>query len=265
MLFGFFTLAAACERAPSHRRSRDEPASIALRPYFRDLRVVHAVAGTDTLTMLLDTGGGTTLLTPQRAQRLGCIPRGGDVGHRMTGEVVVFARCDSMRIAIDSFETLVAPVGVFDINALLPAERPRLDGVVALDAFVGRVITIDWAADKVTVHGSGAADAAAREAVPFRDATGIAGRFHSVLLPVEGRFGRLWFLLDSGNLRGTLVSTAVLRDSLLEAHSTLRIADRAYDSLPIIPADLAIDGVLGTDFLRRGPVTLDLRAIAQTR
>ncbi|MEW5918782.1 MAG: hypothetical protein AB1762_20440 [Gemmatimonadota bacterium] len=255
---GAVAFLAACAPPPATDSVPNEDATIVLRPYFRDLRVVHATAGTDTLKLLLDTGGGATLLTPDRARRNGCTPRGSDIGHRMTGEAVTFARCDSLRLVIGDFESFVSPVGVFDLNALLPDELPRLDGVLALDAFLGRVITVDWSADRITVHGP-TTDTQARDALPMRAATGMSGRFYSAFVPVEGRFDTLWFLLDSGNLRGTLVATAVLRDSLLVRNALLHVAGRVYDSLPITPADLAIDGALGTDFMRRGPITLDLR------
>lgn len=266
MLLG--TLASCAE--PS--RATSTPAAdavIALDPYFRDLRVVHALAGGDTLTLLLDTGGGATLLTPDKAREHGCTPRGSDVGHRMSGEVVIFARCDSLRIAAGGFSTLVAPVAVFDVNALLPKELPRLDGVLALDAFCGRVLTIDWPRGEIIVHDSSTADSAARGALPYRAATGMSGRFYSVFVAVDGRRGTLWFLLDSGNLRGTLVSPAVLSDSLLapgpNGQVDLQIGGRLYGALNVTSAGLAIDGALGTSFLQLGAVTLDLRTPTLSR
>lgn len=45
-------------RRPGNQPSVD--ASIALHPYSRDLRTVHAQLGRDTLNLLFDTGGGAT-------------------------------------------------------------------------------------------------------------------------------------------------------------------------------------------------------------
>lgn len=242
-------------------------ASLVLLPYFRDLRVGRVAAGRDSLTLLLDTGGGATLITPEVARARGCEPHGADVGYRMTGEPVAFARCDSLRLSVGGWSVGLSPIAVFDVNALLPPQLPRLDGVLALDAFRGQVVTVDWAAGLLTVLGGARADSAALAgALPHRIATGESGRFFSALVRVDGAREPLWFLLDTGNLRGTLVSKAVLRDSLLPLASAteavLRIGRRPPVTLPFASADLILDGVLGTDYVRQGPVTLDLRAPA---
>jgi hypothetical protein len=239
---------------------------IPLHPYFRDLRVVRALAGTDTLTLLLDTGGGTTLITPQVAARRDCVPHGLDVGHRMTGEPVAFARCDSLRITSGAWSVNLVPVAVFDVSALLPKELPALDGVLSLDAFRGHVVTVDWPAGSLTIRGSATEDSAvADNGVTARLATGESGRFLTALLRVEGSREPLWFLLDSGNLRGTLVAMTVLRDSLLRRsgpkEAMLAIGGRRPIRFTFTAANLVLDGALGTDYLERGPVTLDLRSV----
>lgn len=251
----------ACTRGP-------EPASpdvaITLHPYFRALRIVRTRVGADTLTFLFDTGGGATLIAPHVARAQGCTPHGADVGHRMSGEPVTFGRCDSLRIAVGGWSANLAPVAVFDVNALLPKELPRLDGVLALDAFRGHVLTIDWRAGAIVVRSATAAESAiANSGIAARLATGESGRFLTVMARVRGTREPLWFLLDSGNLRGTLVATSVLRDSLLPLltpqEALLVVGDRAPVDAAITAADLILDGALGTDYLERGPVTLDLR------
>ena len=242
-----------------------DAATLALTPYFRELRVVHVMAGDDPLTMLVDTGGGATLVTPQVAARHGCQPYGHDVGYRMTGERVAFQRCDAIELSSGRWRRRIAPVAVFDVNALLPKELPPLDGVLALDAFRGDVVTLDWPAGAVTVHGSAdRAAALARHGVAVRVATGETGRMLSAFVPVAARKGRLWFLLDSGNLRGTLVGSDAVGDGLLERPAadgrlTLAIASLPPASMPASVTDLTIDGALGTSFLMQAPVTLDLR------
>ena len=242
-----------------------DAATLALTPYFRELRVVHVMAGGDRLTMLVDTGGGATLVTPQVAARHGCQPYGHDVGYRMTGERVAFQRCNAIELSSGRWRRRIEPVAVFDVNALLPKELPPLDGVLALDAFRGDVVTLDWPAGVVTAHGPADADAAlARHGVAVRVATGETGRMLSAFVPVAARKGRLWFLLDSGNLRGTLIATDAVGDGLLDrpaadGHLTLTIASLPPASMPASVTDLTIDGALGTSFLMQAPVTLDLR------
>ena len=189
---------------------------------------------------------------------------GRDVGHRMSGEQVEFQRCDSLTIGRDSWQHRLAPVGVYDVNALLLKELPHLDGVLALDAFRGEVVTIDLAENRITVHASaGAANAIAQDGVPVRIGTGETGRMLTAYAPVAARRDTLWFLLDSGDLRGTLIDQRVRRDSLLVQHDDstvdLVVGSRAAIRSGAQFTDLIIDGVLGADYLRRGPVTLDLR------
>ena len=217
--------------------------------------------------MLFDTGGGATLVTPDVARALGCTPFGRDVGHRMTGEAVEFQRCESLDVSSGTWRRRIEPVAVFDIGRLLPPELPKLDGVLALDAFEGEVVTLDWAAGMLTVHAPADAPAALERAgVPVRIGTGDSGRFYSALLPVAASRGGLWFLLDSGNIRGTLVARHVARDGRLivaqNGDAALKVGARPPISLRTEAADLDIDGALGTAWLLLGPVTLDLRGAA---
>lgn len=243
------------------------PAALELVPYFRELRTVRVESRIGPLTLLLDTGGGATLITPEVAARAGCTPYGRDVGRRMSGERVEFGQCDALELSAGAWRAQVDPVAVFDVNALLPKELPRLDGVLALDAFRGRVITLDWPAGQLRIHGDLDADQQVRSTgLAVRAATGDSGRMFSAFAPIAATRGRLWFLLDSGNIRGTLVSRHVATGGLLtitpDGTAPLAIGGRAPVVMSVTVDDLDIDGALGTAFLMSGPVTLDLRSIS---
>jgi Aspartyl protease len=235
-----------------------------LQPYFRDLRVVHVMAGQRPLTMLVDTGAGATAISPEIAAAIGCSPHGRDVGHRMTGEAVTFQRCESLTLSSGSWSHAFEPIGVFDVGALLPKELPHVDGILGLDAFRGHVITIDWSGNAIlVVDRSRERLAVAASGAPFRAATGETGRFLTAYVPVRGARDPLWLLLDSGNLRGTIVADSVIKDGQLplaaDGQAVLAVGSLAAITSPYVVAPLAIDGALGTDYLKRGLVTLDLR------
>ncbi len=241
-----------------------DSATVALDPYFRGLKTARVESDVGELTLLLDTGGGATLVTPGVAARMGCQPFGRDVGHRMSGERVEFAQCDALSLHSAGWRCRLEPVAVFDVNALLPEELPRLDGVLALDAFQGRVITLDWPGGRLQVHPGDRAERVARASgLAYRVATGETGRMLEVFLPVAARRGRLWFLLDSGNVRGTLLSRHAVEQGLLapapDGKVSLAIGGRGPVEMAVQEDDLIIDGALGTAYLMNGPVTLDLR------
>lgn len=241
-----------------------EDLRLQLDPYFRELRTVTLTAGSRKLVMLVDTGGGATAISPEAAAAIGCVPFGRDIGHRMTGEAVTFQRCESVTLTGGKWARTLAPVAVFDIAALLPKELPHLDGVLALDAFAGRVVTLNWPANSINIVDSARErDAVAATSVPFRAATGETGRFLTAFVPIAGTRGPLWFLFDSGNLRGTLVAESVMAEKLLPVRdgTTARLAIGARPALDVefTTTALAIDGAVGTDLLMRGPLTLDLR------
>jgi hypothetical protein len=183
----------------------------------------------------------------------------------MGGEPVAFQACDSIGFVLDGWAVRHAPVAVFDVNPLLPPTLPNLDGVLSLETFRGQVITIDWPRSRIVVHSADEVGTVlARQGLPVRFATGDNGGSITVLVPVASRRGPLWFLLDSGDILGTLIAPHVLRDSLLtlRADSTIDLAvgDRPSERVPIVVTSINLDGVLGTAYLLRGAVALDLRS-----
>jgi hypothetical protein len=182
----------------------------------------------------------------------------------MNGERVVFQDCPRLLGSSSSFPIRVAPVAVFDVNGLLPAELPRLHGVLSLDAFRGQILTLDWERNALFVNSApDGAKAIADSGVPIRLATGETGSALTALVPVRSAQTQAWFLLDSGNVKGTLVDRHLLQDGSIQitgdSIAQLRIGDRARESLPITPDEINYDGVLGTHFLQTRPITLDLR------
>jgi hypothetical protein len=155
----FAALSLSCA-SPSHspvraNHSNDNvlpraPVEVALALYFRELRTVQVTSGRDTLRLLLDTGGGHTLVTPEAAHRLGCEPFGRSVGHRMSGERVEFQWCNDIRLLVRDVPLAAARVAVFDLGAVLPPELPSLDGLLSLKSFADHVVTIDMARDRMS-------------------------------------------------------------------------------------------------------------------
>lgn len=240
------------------------PSVIGLHPYFRALRTVAVVIGSEKLHFLFDTGAGHTLLSIQQAAAFGCTPFGRQVGHRMNGEEVEFRWCARLDFTLNGVPAHHEPVAVFDLLALLPPPLPRLAGVLSLQSLRGYAVTLDWPRNELTVHSPSSAVAALdASGVPARLATGDDGATLTILVPVAGGRGTLWFLLDSGSIAGTVVGQHVVRDGLLvvapDSTVMMTISPRRRVQLPVRVAPINYDGVFGTDFLGQGRVTLDLR------
>ena len=96
-----------------------------------------------------------------------------------------------------------------------------------------------------------------------RIATGENGSAVAALVPVHAATRTLWFLVDTGNIRGTLVGRhAVEGDDLPTPEAgalALSVGPRPPERLPVVVDDIHFDGVLGTDYLSRHKIAIDLR------
>jgi hypothetical protein len=94
---------------------------------------------------LFDTGGGVTCLAADLVAELGLHPYGRLTGHRQSGERVDLQRCDNVTLTIGGTAFTHSVVGVFDLMSLLPPAWERISGLVALNTFEGRCLSIDCA------------------------------------------------------------------------------------------------------------------------
>lgn len=256
-------LAAVAAGGVSTTKPAAERLTIRLSPYVGRLLTVPIVIGSHTLTFLLDTGGGQTLITPRVAALIGCAPSGRSVGFRMSGERVEFKHCGATRLEIGGRAFTRSGIAVWDVMSVLPKDLPPLDGVLALDVFEQQPFTLDLASLSLTLESP--ASLAERQAgarkISARIATGPSGAELTVFL--QGRVEEPgWFLFDSGNL--DLVQAA---PHLLRATGPLpreiESAPFAIDGLPAgrLPVrvrDLIHDGALSESFLREWIWTIDL-------
>jgi Aspartyl protease len=251
-------------------RSPTGPVTVPLHRYAGALKTVSVTAGGSAWPFLFDTGGGLTLITPKLAARLGCTPFGRVTGFRMSGEPVHFRHCEAAGLDVSGVRLDHAPIAVFDLMALLPPELPELGGLLSLESFRDRPVTIDWAADRLVLETEASLAERTRRLpeMRMRLATGEDGASVTVLVEVAARRGSLWFLLDSGNLAGTLLAPHALALLGLSPPGSPPVLDRVSLEPVGLPAvtgpaevrDLIYDGVFGEGFLGRGVFTLDLRS-----
>jgi hypothetical protein len=241
--------------------SSDASTVLELQPYVGRLVTVTGRLNGDSLRLLFDSGGGETLLAPRVADDIPCVPAGRSVGFRMSGERVEWPLCKDVSLELGGQTVVDSVSGIWDVMSILPEGLPRLDGIVSLETFRDRLLTLNLAESTLTLHTEETFRERVRTMieVPMRLATGNDGSHLTVLL--EGRLPgsnqSTWLLLDSGNLAETLLAAHV-RDEDAPSDATIVFSDSLAITAPARTADIIYDGALSEAFLRQLVVTLDL-------
>jgi hypothetical protein len=243
---------------------------IPLEPYRTRLRLVSARVGGQTGRFLLDTAGGLSILTPGFAERIGCEPWGKVTGFRFDGSRLDSPRCDGVVFEVAGLALTAPTAGVIDIMSLLAPGAEPIDGIVALDVFAGKTITIDVAGNRVIVESPASLPARVRgmrDAGAVRLGREVQGAALTVHVPVRLERGTAWFELDSGNggtvLVGKHIAAALGLDPASDkpqpAHFEV-LGGAARVEADAFTPDMILDGNLGMPFLSRYVVTVDLAA-----
>lgn len=260
--------AASVPQAPGADASPDAPiATLRLEPYRKSVAVRVEANGRQGL-FSFDTAGGHTVISPEFAAHVGCTSWGRLGGYNMTGTRLDMARCDDVRFSVDGFPLAAPVVGVMQVAPLIAANAAPIDGLLALDVFAGRTITLDFAGGHLHVESPGSAAkrvAGARE-MPVRLSREAQGLALAVNLEVPTPKGIVRFEIDSGNGGTLLVSKEYAAqfglDPAKDGPQAARIplgGGVVAEGLAFTPA-LNIDGNLGMPFLKDWVVTLDLAA-----
>jgi hypothetical protein len=275
-LISVLTLVAVAPRA-SHAQAHDtsiihapapEPeAVIELEPW-RTRWALRAEIGGATRRLLLDTGGGITLVSAATARAAGCTPWGRRTGYNMFGKRFDGPACGGVAVSTGGRRYVPAITGLVNMAALNPADS-ALDGIAALDLFEGRAITLDLGRGRLIVESPASLRAriGAMRPLPIRLKREVEGLALAVMVGVPTRSGWLWMELDSGNGGTVLVSKPVADLVGLDSSAAGRqVADfpvtddvRVRTTDAFTP-DLIMDGNLGMPFLRHWVVTLDLQS-----
>ena len=263
LMFMPLAILSGCADGPTRRPAANRPVTVELAAYAGRLRTIEVNIGGESLRMLLDTGGGQTLVVPSVAKRLGCTSGGISTGFRMSGERVQFERCGSRTMFVGGHALAIPELAIFDVNALLPAELPKLDGVLALDVFAQTPITLELKANRLVVETvrSLRSRAAHGENVPMRIATGVDGASAVVFVAATTPTAQqVWLELDSGNLDAVLLGRHVGTGDAGSPDSTITLKLGAFETPPTRYSvrDLIWDGALNAQFMEAHAITIDM-------
>ena len=239
--------------------AKDPLAVITLKPYLGDLVAIDVTVGDSTLPFLFDTGGGITCITPELAASAGCIPFGRLTGYRSIGERLDMQRCGSMQFSIGSADLEVEP-GVFDLMSLIKKQGDvsAVGGMVSLDLFDDRLITLDFARHTLVIESSASLAERVKSMNPLsvRFSRQAGGAALDIFVEVKAKTGTIWLELDSGNAGPVRLSPHAIRQLGIDASLNDRLPI-ALDISGLGPMpneayvdERNIDGLLNTIFLK---------------
>jgi hypothetical protein len=245
-------------------KAAERPQVIKLERFRKALWKVHVTVKGKPGDFLLDTGGGVTLLTEEFSKGIECKYWGRSTGYNMFGKRSEGPHCDDVQIMAGDVALTPVSVGKIDFGDQFPGDK-NPDGLLSLDAFDGKAITLDQTAGTLTVEtpASLASRTKAMKELPFRVARECSARCLSVYVGVPVAEGMTWLILDSGAGGVSLISkdhAAIfgLNPEVKEQRLKYKAAPGVPIDSPVMLADMIMDGNLGQPFMSRYVITFDL-------
>ena len=243
---------------------RSKPQVIKLQRYRKALWTVNVTVKGKTGDFLFDTGGGVTLLGVDFAKEIDCKFWGRLTGYNMFGKRGDGPHCDGVQLTAG--EVALTPVNVGRINFAnhFPGDKAP-DGLLSLDAFDGKAITIDQQAATVTIETPSSLSARTKRMteLPFRISRECSGRCFSVFVGVPVSEGMTWLTLDSGAGGVSIISNDHAQYFGLTPEAKgqqlkFQIAPGITVDGPAMTTDMIMDGNLGQPFMSQYVITMDL-------
>lgn len=240
-------------------------AVLKLEPYRKSVAIRMESSGKSGL-FAFDTAGGTTVISPEYAKAIGCKPWGQLVGYQMTGNRLATPRCDGFTLSAGGYKLNTPVLSVLDISSHIAKDAAPIEGSLALDAFAGRTITMDFAAGALIVETPQSAAERVRGAreLPIRLSREVGGLALAPLLEIPTEKGTVRFEIDSGNGGTILVSKPYASLFGLDPEApgpqqaTIKLAEGLTATGLMFTPDLTIDGNIGMPFLKDWALTMDL-------
>ncbi len=256
-----------CAAAPLRGlEAHGAPASIRLEPFLDDHWAFRArIKGHEEL-FVMDTGGGLTAISPGAAAEIGCEPWGQLTGFRMRGDRLDLKRCDNVDIDAGGILLHLPVAGIWDFSKMLPKDAAPIAGNVGLDAFAGRVVTLDIVNRQLVIEtprSLKARIAAARE-VPVQFIKEAEGYSTTIAAALDTAKGRIWMHLDSGDdvpiTIGSHVAAAVGLDPEKKAAQPFDASLAGGVALrgSARVKDIIFDGNIGAPIISGWIMTIDL-------
>ena len=241
----------------------EQPIVLKMEQFRRSVAVRVEVGGKERLFQF-DTGGGNTFISPEIAKELNCEKGARVVGFRMTGDKLEAPRCDDVALKIGGHTFTAPTAGVYQVGEF-NAKGVTVDGLLALDVFEGKTITMDFAGQRLIIETpkSAAARIVGATEFPARLVREMGGYSLCIEIQVPSKMGHLGFQIDSGNGGTLLIAKPYAAAFGFDPDKgpkmgSFPIGKGIEASGFVMPAGITLDGNLGMPFLKNYLVTLDL-------
>jgi hypothetical protein len=237
---------------------------IRLERFRKALWKVHVTVKGKSGDFLFDTGGGVTLLSEDFSKDVDCKFWGRITGYNMFGKRSDGPHCDAVQIKAGDVSLTPVNVGKIDFGDQFAGDK-KPDGLLSLDAFDGKAITLDQRAGTLTIETSESliSRTKAMKELPFRLSRECSGRCLSAFVGVPTPEGMTWLILDSGAGGVSLISKDHARlfgldPELKEQRLKYEVAPGLPIDSPVVVTDMIMDGNLGQPFMSQYVMTFDL-------
>lgn len=244
--------------------SNEKPQMIKLERFRKALWKVHVNISGKPGDFLFDTGGGITLLSDSFSRNISCEFWGRTTGYNMFGDRGDGPHCDNIQIYTGNVVLTPSNIGKINFGDQFAGDKTP-DGILSLDAFDGKIITIDQSVGALTIETRHSLKKRIKKMkeFPIRVSRECSGRCLSVFMGVNTSKGMTWLLLDSGAGGVSLIAKDYadafgLNPNDKEQWLNYNINPEISVNSPVIITDMIMDGNLGQPFMSKYIITLDL-------
>ena len=236
-------------------------------PAGTSMMTLHAKVRGHEGNFMFDTGGGISYISPGFAESIGCKPWGQITGFTLTGQRLDMQRCDNVLFEVGGERFGAPQSGVFDIMKFMPKDVPQIDGSIGLDVFAGKALTLSLDQKRLIVESRASLAARAKQGreVPMRFVREAGGAALTVYVAVPTSDGTAWMEIDCGNGGANVIGKHLAKALKLDPDkkepqpANFMIAGGVpVDGMARVNPTLIMDGNIGTRFLIKWDLTLDL-------
>jgi hypothetical protein len=245
--------------------SAQAPQVIKLERFRKALWKVNVTVKGKTGDFLFDTGGGITLFSEEFAKGIDCKFWGRFTGYNMFGKKGGGPYCSDVQLTARGVGLTPVNVGKMSFDGYFPGDKAP-DGLLSLDSFDGKMITIDQKAGSITLETEKSIKkrVKAMKEFPMRIVRECTARCLGVVLGVKTEKGMTWLNLDTGAGGVSIFSkeyAPLFGLGLEEKGQEINYAlDKDFKITgAAMVTEMIMDGNLGQPFLANYVLTLDLK------